>query len=172
MGDAVVEDTTDLITSHVSGYSTTLKGLYRRKASLLWNYIYTKITNWLDTAVTKNSSNPITSGGVANSFSYIKGEIETGGTWTDGKKIYRRVADFTPSEISSGNSSYTLTSDFWGNIDNFVSIRLLRPKSSNLSFAEINLPLRFDIPNKTIYVYNNPTAWTGPFLLVCEYTKP
>lgn len=43
-GDADVTDNTDIITSHVDGYDESARpGLFRRKATYLWNYIKSKL---------------------------------------------------------------------------------------------------------------------------------
>lgn len=42
-----VSNNTDIITSCTNGYSTQCKGLFRRKASHLWNYIQSKISSVL-----------------------------------------------------------------------------------------------------------------------------
>lgn len=45
-GDSDVTDATELITTHATtGYNTTNKRLYRRKATYLWNYIKGKLTS-------------------------------------------------------------------------------------------------------------------------------
>lgn len=51
-GDSVITDSTDLITSHVNGYSTTNKSFYKRKASYLWEYIKSKISSVLGLTAT------------------------------------------------------------------------------------------------------------------------
>ena len=48
----------------------------------------------LTDVVQSGNTNAITSNGVANSLSYSKTETLTGGTWIDGKPIYRKVVNF------------------------------------------------------------------------------
>lgn len=103
--------------------------------------------------------------------SYVLGEIDTGGTWIDGKKIYRRVDTWNLASMPVGNSSYQFSSSYWAQIDNVISIRIIRPKASNLLFAQISAGYRFDPSTKTLNIYDQATDWTGPFLLIFEYTK-
>ena len=62
-------------------------------------------------------------GGIAGVTNYQANEIATGGTWTDGKAIYRRViaGDFTKNSVSTAQTQ-TLASGFTG-YDTIVSLR-------------------------------------------------
>ena len=63
---------------------------------------------------------PVTSQALAESKSYTTTEMLTGGTWIDGKPIYRRV--ITINVTTFGDSYITLANDTWvGNIDSIVN---------------------------------------------------
>ena len=64
LGDASadVADTTSIITTNQAGYSTTNKGLYRRPATALWNYIKGKISSVLGLTVTAYGGKATTAG--------------------------------------------------------------------------------------------------------------
>lgn len=56
-----VTDSTELITTYQSGYSSSHKDLYRRNATKLWNYISSKLGSVFGlTSSTDSSDNPIT----------------------------------------------------------------------------------------------------------------
>lgn len=123
-------------------------------------------------SVDSGNMESVTSNAVALSKSYTLGEIDTGGTWIDGKRIYRRVDTWSLASLPIGSSTYTFSSSYWSTIDSLIDFRIVRPKSSTLIGAVvITGGYRFDPPTKTLNIYNNPTDWTGPFLIIAEYTK-
>ncbi len=60
-------DTMDLVTSHPSGYNSTNNKFYKRKASLLWNYIKSKISSVLGLTETSYNGNSATATSATNS---------------------------------------------------------------------------------------------------------
>ena len=136
-----------------------------------WTYAnFVKIQPPVDT-VALNNMQSVTSNAVSRALSVVIGETDTGGTWIDGKKIYRRIDTWSLNTLPTGNSNYTFSSSYWTQIDTLIDARLIRPKSNNLYPAILPYPIRFDIQNKIIFIYNVSTEWTGPFLLDFIYTK-
>lgn len=104
-------------------------------------------------------------------LSYVSGEVDTGYKWINGKEVYKRVDSWSLITLPTGNSSYNLSSSYWGEIDNLISFSLLRPKTKDLIGAYIPANVRFDPSTKKLDIYGIPTAWTGPFYIIVEYTK-
>lgn len=67
--------------------------------------------------VKKDDIRPVTSNAVANSLSYSTEEIKTGGTWIDGKPIYRKTY------YSATNWANTTVIDTIANLDSVVTIK-------------------------------------------------
>ena len=101
-GDGDVSDSTDMVTSHIDGYSSTNKGLYRRKATKLWSYIKGKLTsdtgvNISGNAATANSATKATqdSDGKQINSTYLK---LSGGTMTG--KITAQAGQYTDDNVT------------------------------------------------------------------------
>lgn len=73
-------------------------------------------TQYPANVVEKNNMHAVTSNAVAKSLSYSTTEQKTGGTWIDGKPIYRKV--FTGSVTGA---TTTINSDV-ANIDNMINL--------------------------------------------------
>lgn len=104
--------------------------------------------------------------------SYVLGETETGALYIDGKPIYRRVDNWTQNNIPVGTSSYTFSSSHWSDMDTVIDIKIIRPKTASLLSAIVSAGYIYNPSTKTLNIYGNQTDWTGPFLLIFEYTKP
>ena len=94
-GGSNVSDATDIITSHSSGYSTTNKGLYRRKATCLWNYIKGKLTSVSGVNISGSATSI-----ASNVIPYHRPTDSTGDT-ADGKQ-WCRLATLTDTAVVNG----------------------------------------------------------------------
>jgi hypothetical protein len=61
-GDSDVSDSTDIITSHVNGYSSTNERLYRRKAPYFWGYIKGKMSSDSGVNISGNAATATSAG--------------------------------------------------------------------------------------------------------------
>lgn len=61
-GDSDISDSTDIITSHVNGYSSTNERLYRRKAPYLWGYIKGKMSSVSGVNISGNAATATSAG--------------------------------------------------------------------------------------------------------------
>ena len=101
---AEVEDELDTVESGLSAVQTKLAGVTGDGSALNFSAV------------------PTFSSGIAGVTNYTSSEEATGGTWTDGKAIYRRViaGDFTKNSVSTSQTQ-TLASGFTG-YDTIVSL--------------------------------------------------
>lgn len=76
--------------------------------------------------VESGNMHAVTSNAVAESLSYSTTEQKTGGVWTDGKPIYRKVVDFG---ALPNNSTKSVAHNI-SNIDNVMSISIIAKSSS------------------------------------------
>lgn len=123
--------------------------------------------------VADGNLNPVTSNAVANALSYSTTETLTGGTWIDGKPIYRRVYN-----IGDFTGSYTLTGLTSSVVDTVVNFRVKRRHDSRQSLwvfhdgsYETNFIL-LSLDNDQYKVrtqQNNLTIYDA--IAVIEYTK-
>ena len=135
-------------------------------------FVYIKATSGLAENQQENVLNDVKDY-VDNSNSYATSEILTGGTWIDGKPIYRKVVEVA----SLPNNTQISYSHGIVNVDTFVTIRGIAKSSALLS-----LPIPFTERNGStnIQLYAQPagfdvatnydaSAYAGTFIF--EYTK-
>lgn len=74
--------------------------------------------------VEKDNTHAVQSGAVANALSYSTTEQRTGGTWIDGKPIYRKTVTFSTNTTigSDEGTTFTLAQLGLSNVDNFISV--------------------------------------------------
>ena len=122
-------------------------------------------------SVSTGNMQSVSSNAVSQSLGVVLGETDTGGTWIDGKKIYRRIDTWSINTLPVGNSTYTFSSSYWTQIDTLIDARLIRPKSNTLLPAILPYAIRFDPSTKNFRIYAVTEEWTGPFMLDFVYTK-
>jgi hypothetical protein len=123
------------------------------------------------------------SGGGNNSYSQT--ETFTGGTWIDGKPIYRKVLPFTVPGLLDPPTGLLITHNL--NIDKYIKLQVVTDRSVNLIGTEDQLwtfPLITAISQTSLQVgvvqadingirfeEIKSTITTNDFLLILEYTK-
>jgi hypothetical protein len=123
------------------------------------------------------------SGGGNNSYSQT--EALTGGTWIDGKPIYRKVISFTAPSTGNhtqvqvnhnlGIETYT-RADITAVVDNGASFRtfifpLGSLDPSNTTLALVNFGQTVTTDNSVIFEDVETSSTQLDFLLILEYTK-
>lgn len=128
--------------------------------------------------VEKGNLHAVTSNAVANAVSYSTQEVKTGGTWIDGKPIYRKVIIYTYPESISGLVSIS------HNIQNIETpIRVVFgiakvPGGNN----GITIPAQYDsdtfiqlgsFSSEAVQLFTGSKNWTPmrDITLCLEYTK-
>ena len=111
-----------------------------------------------------------------NNPNYSTTEQKTGGTWIDGKPIYRKVIDGL--NAPSTTSWTTVISTGLENVDTMVKIYGIMVTSDNyqivLPWAEQGYTIvhRFYNTNKSVLIKLNATNFYNfPYTLILEYTK-
>ena len=114
---------------------------------------------------------------VDNSNSYSTQEVKTGGTWIDGKPIYRKVVTHTLSDALTGLVVIQ------HNIQNIETpIRIAFGKGTVPSSSSITIPAQYDsttfiqlgaFSNTYVQLFAGSTNWTDmkEITLCLEYTK-
>ena len=110
-----------------------------------------------------------------NNPNYSTTEQKTGGTWIDGKPIYRKVVE---NNTVSAPSWQVLISSGFENVETMVKIYgILYTNDSyiiSLPWAEASyaITVRFNTTDKKIYIKMESTTFHNrPYKLVFEYTK-
>lgn len=105
---------------------------------------------------------------VDNSNSYSTQEVKTGGTWIDGKPIYRKVVDIgTLPDTTSKSVLHNIQ-----NLNKVLETKLVANDSTNFivcNFGGTELAVYIDGVNILIVSGNNLTGYTG--YVIIEYTK-
>ena len=130
-------------------------------------YVYIKATSGLAENQQDNVLNDVKDY-VDNSNSYSTEEVKTGGTWIDGKPIYRKVVDV--GTLPNATSKAVLHNI--QNIDSVVNLKLIAKDNSNniiCNFGGKEMSIYVDNLNIIIKNDNNFTGYTGYSVL--EYTK-
>lgn len=96
--------------------------------------------------------------------SYSTDEMSTGGTWIDGKNIWKRTFQYNNKSVSG--SSWTL-------IDSQFPIAFANIKKVNCCFIanDIAIGLLWHIEGTQLKVYENIASRTGSVIFEVEYTK-
>lgn len=110
--------------------------------------------------------------------SYSTAEIETGGTWIDGKKIYRRIFTKITADYSIGDYYDLSTNDDLSGLKDVETLvkssvtgfhttnGILYPKTIN------NIVFRIDIANRKIQYYTSHSyEMNAGSKVILEYTK-
>ena len=130
-------------------------------------YVYIKATSGLAENQQENVLNDVKDY-VDNSNSYSTQEVKTGGTWIDGKPIYRKVVDIgTLPDTTSKNVQHNIQ-----NLDSVVNLKLIANDNVNnivCNFGGKELAVYIDAANVFIVSGNNFSGYTG--YSVIEYTK-
>jgi hypothetical protein len=122
--------------------------------------------------VTAGNMQSVTSNAVSESLSYSETETLTGGTWIDGKPIYRKVINFgaLPNNTIKGKS-HNIT-----NLKNFVSIRGIAMGGDYFPIPYVatsslgaGAQIYVNSTQIAIQTGSDRTAYTGYVIL--EYTK-
>ena len=156
--DTINKDTTSPINARLG---TTTHG--KQKAV----YVYIKATSGLAENQQDNVLKDVKDY-VDNSNSYSTNEIKTGGTWIDGKPIYRKVVDIgTLPDTTSKSVLHNIQ-----NIDKVLETKLVA--SDNISsivcnFGGKELATYVSMENIFIVSGNNFTGYSG--YVIIEYTK-
>lgn len=113
--------------------------------------------------------------GLQRTQSYSTTETLTGGTWIDGKPIYRKVIE---NNTVSGSGWQTLISSGFESVKTMVKIYGILYTNDgyiiSLPWGETSyaISVRFNTTNKKIYIKMESTAfYNRPYKLVFEYTK-
>ena len=130
-------------------------------------YVYIKATSGLAENQQENVLNDVKDY-VDNSNSYSTQEVKTGGTWIDGKPIYRKVVDIgTLPDTTSKNVQHNIQ-----NLDSVVNLKLIANDNVNnivCNFGGKELAVYIDAANVFIVSGNNFTGYSG--YAIIEYTK-
>lgn len=123
--------------------------------------------------VQSGNMHAVTSNAVAESLSYSTTEQKTGGTWIDGKPIYRKVLQETfisngTIDISALNIGHLI--DLKGELTNSYNDQIFM----NSTFADSNTvaSVTYNTGRKEITMFSTAT-WTEnrPVIIIVEYTK-
>ena len=128
------------------------------------------------------------SGGTTNPTnpSFTTTEVATGGTWIDGKPIYRKVIAFSVPGLAETASAADITHNL--NIDKYIRLDVVTNRSVNLVGTEDQLwtfPLLRMAPQTSLAITGvvqadinairfeevKSSITTNDFLLILEYTK-
>lgn len=113
--------------------------------------------------------NPITSNAVANSLSYSTEETLTGGTWIDGKPIYKRTWSFSSFPSIEGIVDSSETYDKIISQQGFMIIdSQILPISQNRSASGITLRISNISQHNLAYIRNSDVISAD---ITIEYTK-
>ena len=130
-------------------------------------YVYIKATSGLAENQQDNVLNDAKNY-INNSNSYSTEEVKTGGTWIDGKPIYRKVVDVgTLPNATSKTVLHNIQ-----NLDSVVNLKLIAKDNINnivCNFGGTNLSVYIDVTNIIITSNNNFTGYSG--YVIIEYTK-
>ena len=118
--------------------------------------------------VESGNMHAVTSNAVADSLSYSTQEVKTGGTWIDGKPIYRKVVDIgTLTDTTSKTVPHNIQ-----NLNKVLETKLVANDSTNYivcNFGGKELKVYIDAANVIITSDNNFTGYSG--YVIIEYTK-
>ena len=105
--------------------------------------------------------------------SYSTTEMLTGGTWIDGKPIYRRVIMFnSATTIAEGGTDFTLSALGLSDIDNFFNIVGFNTTGSKTNTERRNSPIGCFWRSATTVCLLSASGATSNYLgLILEYTK-
>lgn len=130
-------------------------------------YVYIKATSGLAENQQDNVLNNVKNY-VDSSNSYSTEEVKTGGTWIDGKPIYRKVVNVgTLTDTTSKSVQHNIQ-----NLDSVVNLKLIAKDSTNniiCDFGGKDLSVYIDIANVIITSGSNFTGYSG--YATIEYTK-
>lgn len=115
----------------------------------------------------------VTSNAVANALSYSTIEVLTGGTWIDGKPIYRKVVTGSATVSAGGTTSLAPYSEF-SNIGQLIKLEGFVHPSSTFWLPMNCSTERIFITDTTYHglIYNSNAARTNvPYIIILEYTK-
>ena len=130
-------------------------------------YVYIKATSGLAENQQDNVLNNVKDY-VDNSNSYSTEEIKTGGTWIDGKPIYRKVVNVgTLPDKTSKTVLHNIQ-----NLDKVLETKLVANDSTNYivcNFGGKEMGVYIDIANVIITSGDNFTGYSG--YAIIEYTK-
>ena len=140
-------------------------------------YVYIKATSGLAENQQDNVLNDV-KGYVDNSNSYSTQEIKTGGTWIDGKPIYRKVITHTLSDALTG---LVVIQHNIQNIETPIRIAFGKATVPGSS-SSITIPAQYDsttfiqlgeLSNTYVQLFAGSTNWTAmkEITLCLEYTK-
>lgn len=112
---------------------------------------------------------------VNNCNTYSTDEIDTGKTWIDGKKIYRKVLAITDNgSYTESNRRFTWKSSGISNLDNLISLYgYVKYTGSGARMIDTNSDLQLSYLNDTRIQISVPTSYTSGSsgYLIIEYTK-
>ena len=113
--------------------------------------------------------------GLLNSQRYSTSEIDTGKTWIEGKKIYRKVVDLgtlpnaTTKDVSHGISNVSAFVDVRGMAVNTTSGIVTLPIPRVATANTMNLDVSLNATNIHLDTSFDYSGWTG--FVILEYTK-
>ena len=108
-----------------------------------------------------------------NNPNYSTTEQKTGGTWIDGKPIYRKVIMFnSATTIAEGGTDFTLSALGLSDIDNFFNIVGFNTTGSKTNTERRNSPIGCFWRSATTVSLLSASGVTSNYLgLIVEYTK-
>jgi hypothetical protein len=114
----------------------------------------------------------VTSNAVSISLSYSTEETLTGGTWIDGKPIYRKVISFqNETDIPNTGIRYSLSTLGLSNIDNIFNVYAINTTGSKTEKRRWS-PISIFWRNESTIELRSTSSVTGYYLgLIIEYTK-
>lgn len=111
--------------------------------------------------------------GLSKAESYSTTETKTGGVWTDGKPIYRKVVTGSATVSAGGTTSLAPYSEF-SNIGQLIKLEGFVHPSSTFWLPMNCSTERIFITDTTYHglIYNSNAARTNvPYIIILEYTK-
>lgn len=112
-------------------------------------------------------------GGIEGVTNYTEGEVNTGGTWVDGKPIYRKVI------IASGNfaTNTIISANGFSEAETVISLKGIVIRSDNVimpipiySGTEYFVSYEIDA-SKNLKLYKGTSITTAKLIAIAEYTK-
>lgn len=112
-------------------------------------------------------------GGIEGVTNYTEGEVNTGGTWVDGKPIYRKVI------IASGNfaTNAIISANSFSEAETVISLKGIIIRSDNVimpipiySGTEYFVSYEIDA-SKNLKLYKGTSITTAKLIAIAEYTK-
>lgn len=116
--------------------------------------------------VTVNNVQSVTSNAVAQSKSYSTTETKTGGVWTDGKPIYRKV--FTGLNFGDVIGTWTNTGASLSNVNYLINGKAVRKTSSQITVVN---SFNYQMSGNNIQYHAPANPYGSSSILIIEYTK-